>query len=59
MKLIVTMKTGNEAFFGDKKAEVMRCLNRVLERYQRGDTAGKVMDANGQSVGTFEIEEDE
>lgn len=41
----------------DAYAETMRALGRIAGRINIGETSGKVMDTNGNSVGEWSISE--
>ena len=48
---------GNEAFQdGSLRAEVYRILRNIAVRVRDGEDGGKVMDSNGNSVGTWALE---
>ena len=53
MKIKIEMKTGNEAF--QTMEDVALALRELARRLAYGQTPTKVMDANGQSVGTVKI----
>lgn len=55
--LTVEINTENEVFEGNEHEETMRILERVVERIRNGETGGKCMDTNGNSVGVWEISE--
>jgi len=56
-KLTVEINTENDVFTGNEREETLRILERVLERIRKGETGGKCMDANGNSVGIWEVSE--
>lgn len=48
---LLEISMGNAAMQDD--ADVAYALHNVAERLERGNRAGKIMDANGNTVGTF------
>lgn len=50
----VEFKTDNAAFEDYKEGEIARILCEVARKIESGNTSGKVMDANGNSVGEYE-----
>ena len=54
----ITMKTENAAFEDDRNMELARILRQIAERLENGEDAGRVLDINGNKVGSFEMEED-
>lgn len=59
-RFTASINTGNAAFedYG-LDAEVERICKRIEERIEEGETSGKCMDANGNSVGTWKVREHE
>ena len=56
MKITITMQTGNEAF--KTQWDVANALRALADRIDNGlDRVSKVMDENGNAVGTVETEE--
>jgi len=53
MKIIIELKTDNAAF--EDYAEMKRCLGTTIAKICLGRTDGKIMDINGNSVGSFEV----
>lgn len=55
MNITISMETGNDAFNSD--ADIARALVKLAERIKRNGIGGvsKVMDDNGNSVGTVDI----
>lgn len=52
----LTIETNNDAFTnGRKPIELARLLNVVAKRIRNGETEGQVRDANGNTVGRFEV----
>ena len=52
----LTISTENEVFSGvGKEAEIARILRAVAERIERGFTAEKARDINGNTVGEFRV----
>ncbi len=47
------IETENAAFAEDGSSEVARILRDVASRLDRGETDGRVRDANGNTVGDF------
>ena len=55
----IEIETGNAAFEDDNRNyELARILRQIAERLENGENAGRVLDINGNKVGSFEIEED-
>ena len=53
-RLVVSIECDNAAF-EDLSHECARILRAVAEKLKAGREEGKIMDANGNSVGRFEI----
>lgn len=53
----LTINCGNEAF-DDTNVELVRLIREVANKVEKGDTYGKVMDTNGNTVGSW-VHEDE
>lgn len=53
----LTFKTGNAAFQenGDPALEAARLLRVIADKLDEGYTDGPIMDANGNSVGTWRL----
>ena len=51
----LTIKTDNAAF-ADLETEVARILRDAARRIEGGETDGKLRDANGNTVGRFDLE---
>ncbi len=49
----LTIATSNDAM--NEPIDVAFALRRVAQRLSDGDTSGRVMDQNGNTVGTFEF----
>lgn len=56
--LKIEIETGNAAFEDDRNMELARILRQIAERLENGEDAGRVLDINGNKVGSFEMEED-
>ncbi|MFA5436896.1 MAG: hypothetical protein WC372_12730 [Candidatus Neomarinimicrobiota bacterium] len=54
----IEIETGNAAFEDDRNMELARILRQIAERLENGEDAGRVLDINGNKVGSFEMEED-
>lgn len=54
----IEFSTDNDAFQGRKGAEIARTLRELANRFADGDEPTKVMDANGNSIGTVEWSDD-
>ena len=53
----VNIETGNGVFRdGNLTPETARILREIAERIERGETTGRILDANGNSVGQFLFE---
>lgn len=51
----ITIQTENDAFTGDNRGhEIARILRRLADRFETGAEPTKVMDVNGNCVGTVE-----
>jgi hypothetical protein len=67
MKLTIEMSLDNAAFQTENEegesldrdfTEVERCLERVLNKLRSGHNIDAFMDSNGNTVGSFEIDEE-
>ena len=47
----LTIRLGNDAM--QTHEDVRDALQRVLDKFERGQTAGKILDVNGNTVGVF------
>lgn len=52
------IRTGNAAFSDDREEEIIRILQKVVDRMRNGSTGGRILDSNGNHVGDFDITED-
>ncbi len=53
----ITIKTGNAAFEGDNmNYEIARILRNLAEKIENDNMPSKLMDINGNKVGTIEID---
>ena len=62
MKIIIEIATDNAAFTDHKYGklgEISRILRRITQRIENGELSGKCMDFNGNSVGTWDVQEEE
>lgn len=55
MTITIKIDTGNAAFEGDKRGEVMRILADWIANGQRGILAAKLYDYNGNRVGSVTL----
>lgn len=57
--ITITINTGNAAFSDDPGAETARILRALADKFEagRGGDVSKLMDANGNKVGTVSISE--
>ena len=53
-KIIIEIKTTNEAFEGYMEQELSRILYNLTERIEEGRRPRKLMDINGNTVGKVE-----
>ena len=55
------LESGNAAFEDDPRSELEDILHSMITQIRRGRDGGKLMDSNGNSVGTWGlgVEEDE
>lgn len=53
MKFTMIISTENAAFDNYPKGEIEAISNRINARIAKGETSGKAMDTNGNSVGTW------
>ena len=53
--LTITFETENAAFEGDKLREIAKMVRQVAEKIEAGRDSGKIMDVNGNSIGTFDV----
>jgi hypothetical protein len=49
------IKTDNEAFTDDKKAEIIRILKDAILKLEQGNERGILLDVNGNLVGEFRL----
>lgn len=54
----LAIKLGDDALSSLGSTELSRILRLVADRIERGETSGNVKDINGNTVGTFEIIEE-
>ena len=54
---ILQFSTDNAAF-EHSATETARILRKIAKRIEAGDTDGKIMDSNGNSVGTYDLNGD-
>jgi hypothetical protein len=57
MKITVKFEGDNDAFVPDAQYEIGRILREIATKIEHGMMAGPCMDANGNRVGQFIIEE--
>jgi hypothetical protein len=50
----ITINTGNSAFEGGEGYELARILRGLADKLENGSEPSKLMDINGNSVGTIE-----
>lgn len=55
MEFTLSIDMDNDAFTDDPNAEVARILRKTAQRIATGRDGGFAMDANGNSVGAWEI----
>lgn len=55
-RLEITIALGNAAM--SRQTDIASALAVIAKRIERGDQSGKVMDVNGNPVGTFEFKGD-
>lgn len=51
--------TSNEAFSDSPAREAARILRKVARRLESGETDGRIRDVNGNTVGRFDLTEEE
>lgn len=56
--LKVAIQTDNAAFEDSLFDEVRACFERIVRKLARGESSGRVLDSNGNTVGTFALTED-
>lgn len=54
--LRIEIATDNAAFEGNYTAEAARILREIAGRIERGSHSGPIRDANGNTVGRYELE---
>lgn len=53
----LSFKTGNVAFEdGNKEQEIARILEEIANKILNGYDSGKVMDINGNSIGSWSVD---
>ena len=55
MEFTLTISCDNEAFTDDPKAEIARILRVTADALENGNDAGRLRDANGNTVGLYEV----
>lgn len=55
MEFIARLDMDNAAFEDRAATELARILENIARKVKRGDDAGKIMDVNGNSVGSWEV----
>ena len=56
--ITITINTGNDAFQGCMRLEVVHVLEELVSRLKQGKTPTKTMDCYGNSVGTVDYTDD-
>lgn len=56
--ITITIHTGNAAFEDYPATEIAACLRRLADRFERDGTPSRVMDSNGNAVGTVDIRQE-
>ncbi len=56
MEFALSMNCDNEAFGNSPGHEIAIILRVAAKRLENGQTSGKLMDANGNAVGKFQLE---
>ncbi len=52
----IKFDTNNDAFSeGNKENEIARILCKIARQIESGVTSGKVVDINGNTIGTYEV----
>lgn len=59
MKIVIQFSTDNDAFTEDQQSEVDRILDAVVRKIKQGYDSGPIMDANGNRVGSFSVDEED
>ena len=54
----IRIETGNDAFDQVEQSEVARILREVADKVEQGNSSGGILDANGNKVGQFGLEQD-
>jgi hypothetical protein len=55
MQLTLTIDAAGEAFTDEPATELARCLDRVAGRIRTGATEGNILDANGNTCGSWAV----
>ena len=58
MRIEININTGNAAF-EDNPFELNDCLRYAVDEISRGVSGGRIRDTNGNTVGTFEVDNKE
>jgi hypothetical protein len=56
-QFIIVFDTDNSAFADDPTPEITRILRETARRVSNGNTAGFILDVNGNRVGKFNLAE--
>jgi hypothetical protein len=55
MQFSIEINCDNDAFAESPGAEIAMILRTAAKRLENGQTSGKLFDANGNKVGTFQL----
>lgn len=56
MAFKLEFETSNDAFEQDMHGEITRILKLVASQVDRGSSGGRILDVNGNTVGSFYLE---
>lgn len=55
----LSFSTTSDQFQQNKELWILATLKTVAERVMKGETHGKIIDINGNSIGTFTVSQDD
>lgn len=54
-KVTIEFATDNDFFVEDKELAIVEVIRKIANRIEKGESSGKVMDGNGNSIGSFKV----
>ena len=56
MSVTIKFETDNDAFYPDRKIETCAILNLIIDNIERGILSSVIRDANGNTIGRYEVD---